>query len=218
MGFVGQHAVSGELSFGASQTLAEYLVPDLIAQLDEEFTQLTIKLAVDNSRHIVRDVLDCQYDLGVIEGRCDNERLSQQPWCSDELLIVVGKDHALAHHKTIELSELNNEKWVLREKGAGTRDIFDHKIHQTLDSLNVWREYNHVPTLIALVKSGKYISCLPQSSVADALNKGDLVALNCTMDEKPLIMKRTFTFIWRKTSADHPLIKTVLVAAGNKPV
>lgn len=209
LGFRGQHLLSGELAVGASQTVAERLLPRLISQLDNDFPELRIGLAIDNTEHVIAGLLNYHFDLGVIEGRCDDNRLSQEHWCRDHLVIVAGAHHPYAKLPRVNLAQLEEAKWVLRESGAGTREIFDSAIHGRLNHLQVWREYSHVPVLIALIESHAYLSCLPWRSVEDEVKDGKLVVL----DVPELNMQRSFSFVWRSDAGDNPLRESVIKAA-----
>jgi len=150
---------------------------------------------------VIQGVLNYEYELGIIEGRCDDSRISQQEWLKDHLVIVASADHPYARYSQTSLSQLAQARWVLRELGAGTRAIFDGAIHGRIANLEVWREYESVAVLRALVRNGECLSCLPYFDVADAVAKGELVILNVP----ELDMARTLSFIWRNDMTDNPL-------------
>ncbi len=200
-GFAGQQVISGELAVGASQTIAEYFLAKIIANLDKEFPDLVVHPQISNSEVVLAGLLDYRLQLGIIEGHCNDSRIAQQVWCEDLLVVVAGKQHPLANLPAVNLARLSRARWVLRETGSGTRDIFNGAIHGKITKLKVWREYSHVASLIALVADGAYLSCLPLRSVEQAIHAGDLVAL-ATPD---LDMRRSFNFVWRKDSSQNPL-------------
>ena len=201
LGFYDQHLISGELSLGASQTAAEHLVPNLISNIDNDFPEIRISLGVQNTSGIINGVLDYKYELGIIEGRCDDSRIHQEVFCTDHLIIVAAAHHPFAKHNTVSLAQLEQAKWVLREHGAGTRTIFDSAIHDKIPDLDVWREYEYVPVLRTLVANGQYLSCLPYLDVVKYIERGELVALNVP----ELNMERTLSFIWRSSMDQNPI-------------
>lgn len=209
LGFSVQALISGELTLGASQTVAEQLVPELISDLDIDFPQLRVHLVVDNTEHVIDGLLHYRFDLGVIEGRCDDSRIRQETWCRDNLVIVSAINHPYARQPQVSFAQLEEAKWVLREPGAGTRDVFDRAIHGRIQNLNVWREYSHVPALIALVRNHYYLSCLPYRSVALHIENGELAILPVA----DLDMNRTFSFVWREDAGINPLRDCLLKAA-----
>lgn len=200
-GFHGQHLLSGEIKLGASQTPAEHLVPDLISIIDNDFPEIRIKLGVQSTDSIINGVLDYQYDLGIIEGRCDDNRTAQEVWCRDHLTVIAASHHPFAQCKQVSLAQLEQAKWVLREHGSGTRKIFDSSIHHLISDLDVWREYEHVPVLRSMVANGPYLTCLPYLDVEQFIEQGQLVTLNVP----ELNMERTLSFIWRIDMVENPL-------------
>lgn len=201
LGFYDQHLISGEISLGASQTAAEHLVPNLISNIDNDFPEIRISLGVKNTSGIIEGVLDYKYELGIIEGRCDDSRIHQEVFCTDHLIIVAAAHHPFAKHEKVSLAQLEQAKWVLREHGAGTRTIFDSAIHGKIPDLDVWREYEYVPVLRTLVANGQYLSCLPYLDVVKYIERGELVALNVP----ELNMERALSFIWRSSMDQNPI-------------
>lgn len=205
MGLYEQHLLSGEIRIGASQTPAEHLVPDLISIIDNDFPEMRISLDVKSTKGVLEGVLDYKYDLGIIEGRCDDNRLHQEVWCRDHLTVVAASHHPFAKHMTVSLAQLEQAKWVLREQGSGTRKTFDSSVSQLIEDLDVWREYEHVPVLRSLVAKGQYLTCLPYLDVERFIDSGLLVAL----DVPELKMERTLSFIWRADMAENPLVDCI---------
>lgn len=211
LGFEGQHLFSGELSLGASQTSAEHLLPQLISNMGNDFPEILVQVDVENSSHVIQGVLNYHYEVGIIEGRCDDSRIRQMEWMSDHLVIVAASDHPYAAQEQVSPRQLQQARWVLREQGAGTREIFDAAIHQLVDSLDVWREYESVPILRSLTQHGPFLTCLPYFDVAAAVDSGELVILNVA----ELNMRRPLSFIWRAESHDSPLRECLLNEAAH---
>ncbi|GLQ70909.1 LysR substrate-binding domain-containing protein [Vibrio penaeicida] len=217
LGFFDQHLLSGEVRLCASQTPAEHLVPDLISIIDNDFPEMRISLKVKSTRSVIEGVLDYKYDLGVIEGRCDDNRIHQEVWCRDHLTVVAAAHHPFAQRDKVSLAQLEQAKWVLREHGSGTRKVFDSNIHNLIADLDVWREYEHVPVLRSMVANGPYLTCLPYLDVERFIESGQLVALNVP----ELKMERTLSFVWRADMVDNPLLDCIkregLRMMKNKP-
>ncbi|EKO3420361.1 LysR family transcriptional regulator [Vibrio fluvialis] len=205
MGFYDQHLLSGEIRLGASQTPAEHLVPDLISIIDSDFPEIRIELGVKSTQGVIEGILDYRYDLGIIEGRCDDNRIHQEVWCRDHLTVVASAHHPFAKRDFVSLAQLEQAKWVLREHGSGTRKTFDSSIHKLIADLDVWREYEHVPVLRSLVANGSYLTCLPYLDVERYIQSGQLVALNVP----ELNMERTLSFVWRADMSENPLAECI---------
>lgn len=201
LGLTGKDLLSGQLSLAASQTVSESLIPRLISNLDANFPKMQVELSIHNSQQVIQDVRSFKVDLGIIEGRCDDSKLVQELWCKDELIIVAASHHPFASQGEVSYRQLEASQWVLRELGSGTRDVFDAAISGKLEHLDVIKQYDHLPTLIALVSSGAYLSCLPARSCDLAIKQGQLKQLKVT----GLDLTRHFSFIWHKDMAEDPL-------------
>lgn len=209
LGLHEQHLISGRFKLCSSQTAAEHLLPELISKIDTDFPELRIELMIENTDNVVEGLLNYEFDLGIIEGRNDDSRLHQDQWLDDHLVVIASPHHPYASYQHTSLSQLEQAKWVLREQGAGTRRIFDGAIHGVIEKLNVWKEYEHVPLLKALVKNGPYLSSLPFLDIEKDVANGELVIL--TTPE--LNMKRHLSFIWRTDAGENPLRDCVITEA-----
>lgn len=201
MGFLDQKIVSGHLRIAASQTPAEHLMPKLICLLDKKYPELRIEFSVKSTHTVIEELLDYQIDFGIVEGRCDDTRLVQEIWCKDQLVIACAADHPLAGDSLVTMPQIEQYRWVLREPGSGTRAVFDSAIIPKLQHLNVWREYDYIPVIKALVKSSTYLTCLPYIEIKPEIDRGELVMLHCP----ELTMERPLSFVIRADMADSPL-------------
>ncbi|MCL1098298.1 LysR substrate-binding domain-containing protein [Shewanella gelidii] len=209
LGLHDQQLISGVFQLCSSQTAAEHLLPDLISKIDNDFPELRIELMVENTDHVIEGILNYDYELGIIEGRSDDSRIHQENWVDDHLVIVAAPHHPYANYEEVNLAQLEQAKWVLREQGAGTRRIFDGALHGLIENINVWKEYEQVPVLKSMVKHGPYIGSLPFLDVEKDVAAGTLVILPTPQ----LDMKRTLSFVWRNDSGENPLRDCVLSEA-----
>lgn len=211
LGLHDEQLVSGVIRVSASQTAAEHLLPELIGKVDADFPELRVELMVENTEHVIDSVLNYDIDVGVIESRNDDSRIHQENWMTDHLVVVASPHHPFAQLERVSLAQLEQAKWVLREHGAGTRGIFDGAVHGLIDNLDVWKEYQHVPVLIELVKTGPYLSAIPFLDVEQDVRDNKLVVLPTPQ----LDMKRYISFIWRNDAGDNPL-RDCLLAEGRR--
>lgn len=209
LGLHEQHLISGRFRLCSSQTAAEHLLPELISKIDTDFPELRIELTVENTENVVEGLLNYEYDFGIIEGRNDDSRLYQEQWLDDHLVVVASPHHPYAKQTNISLAQLEQARWVLREQGAGTRRIFEGAIHGVIEKLHVWKEYEHVSLLKALVKNGPYLSSLPFLDVEKEVAAGELVILPTPQ----LNMQRHLSFVWRCDSGENPLRDCVITEA-----
>ncbi|OWP59073.1 LysR family transcriptional regulator [Bacillus velezensis] len=120
------HYVKGKLKIAASFTIGEYILPPLLAKLHNEYPELNLDVMIGNTEEVSEAVRMLQADIGLIEGHTGKNELDIQPFMEDELCIAAPNGHPLAGRKNILAAELQNQAWVTREKGSGTREYLDH--------------------------------------------------------------------------------------------
>jgi len=131
----------GELKLGASTTIAQYVLPPLLANFITKFPQINLSLINGNSRGVEVALQEHRIDLGLVEGIFRLPNLKYTAFLQDELVAVVHTRSKLAVADEILPEELPNIPLVLRERGSGTLDVFERALLQynlKLSSLNVF--------------------------------------------------------------------------------
>ncbi|BAU28409.1 DNA-binding transcriptional LysR family regulator [Aneurinibacillus soli] len=126
--FAHLHTVTGTLRIGASFTIGEYILPGMIAQFSTSYPDVDIQVMIGNTDQVVKGVKLLQYDIGLIEGQVQDQELVMHPFMNDEMVLAVPIKHRLAGKKTIQIDELHDETWIVREEGSGTRVYTNHVI------------------------------------------------------------------------------------------
>ena len=115
----------GHLALHASHTIAGYWLPPLMHRFRTAWPQVTLSLVIDNTAQVARAVLDGIADLGFVEGDVDDPLLARIPVATDRMVLVVGAGHPWATRPRLDATELIGTPWVLRERGSGTRQVFE---------------------------------------------------------------------------------------------
>ena len=167
-----QNNLHGEINIGASLTTAHYIMPQLITSYMQKRHDVSINLKIANTEDIVAMVENGRIDIGLIEGSVQSPVIKQQIIAPDEL-IVVSSDKMLKGEYFID--SLAQKKWILREKGSGTRSVFLDQIKPIDKELNVVLELEHTEVIKNfLILNADYISCLPKISVLAELQEKKL--------------------------------------------
>lgn len=183
----------GDLYLAASVTISNYLLPAWIGDYRSQNAGVKVALKTANSTDVIEMVRSGECDLGFIEGRFEENDLESLPLMSDEL-IVVGSDPSLSED-SFYIDELSRMRWVLRERGSGTREIFLSQISPIDKELNIDMEFEHNEAIKRyLMHDQKALSCLPKLSVAGELQRGEMFEARI----KAHRFDREFRLIWRK--------------------
>lgn len=163
------------IKIGSCITIANLILPTIIKKFQGICKSTPTKIIVDNARSIENMLCKNEIDLGLIEGVVYNEELEKIPFSSYELVIACSNKHKFAKVKSIDLSELMNEKLLLREKGSSIRDLFDSALLLHDIKINPsWTSVNS-QVLIEAAKDDLGVTVLPKVLLENEINLGNLV-------------------------------------------
>lgn len=117
-------SVRGTLKIGASYTVGEYILPDIVAVFSRTYPDVMVELAIGDTAEISKKVCNFSLDLGFIEGLVHSNNLEQTYFKEDELILLVPEDHRFANRR-VSMEELDGQRWIVREIGSGTREHWD---------------------------------------------------------------------------------------------
>jgi DNA-binding transcriptional LysR family regulator len=118
----------GRLTIGASLTIGGYLLPDIIVRYHVLYPGIDVNLEIANTDVIQRKLIDGALDLGFTEGHDAGPELDALVFSEDELVAIASSDHPIFSETPVSLARLVSERFVLREQGSGTRDVFERAV------------------------------------------------------------------------------------------
>ena len=195
----------GVLKVGASTTIGNYLLPLIVGEFSRQFPRAKALLYVGNTRQIETAVENGAYDLGLIEGPSHNSSLTSAPWRDDELVVIAGKEHPWAYKKNASKTMMETAPWMMREKGSGTREIFEAAMDAKGIKYSIAMELGHTEAIKKAVEAGLGVGCLSRMAVQRELENGWLFEIN-----SPLELKRKLTILTRDNGYKTTLMKAYL--------
>ncbi|HET6983252.1 MAG TPA: LysR substrate-binding domain-containing protein [Myxococcaceae bacterium] len=168
----------GALRVGASTTLAASFLPPILGELYRAHPGIDLRVLSANARTVIGAVLDHQVELGLVEGPVHDGRLEVRPWREDELVVVVGPGHPFARMKRVTGPQLMEEPLVIREEGAGTRDVMLAALRRRRWTARRTFEVNSTEAIKGLVAAGVGWAVLSARIVRDELQLGRLKRLD----------------------------------------
>lgn len=183
---------TGGLKLGASTTIAQYVLPPLLASFIGKFPQVSLSLLNGNSREIEAALQEHRIDLGFVEGvfRLPNIRYTT---FLDELVAVVRTGSKLAVGEEITPDELFHLPLVLRERGSGTLDVFERALQQhniKLSSLQVLMYLGSTESIKLFLEHTDCLGIVSVRSITRELYSGQLRVVEI----KGMPMLRDFSF------------------------
>lgn len=177
-------AMAGHINLGKGHiylgivSTTKYFVPMLLVEFRKLFPGIEISLKIDNRENILAMLNRNEVDL-VIMGRVPKEMdCIATPFATNPMGIVSGPTHPMSRRKQAQFSDLNNQEFVVREIGSGTRQAMERMFafHQT--KFNIAMEMPSNETIKQAVMAGMGLSFLSLRTVRHELGSGYIVLLD----------------------------------------
>ncbi len=114
----------GQLRVAVVST-AKYFVPRLLGSFCAEHPDIDIALEVLNRNGVVERLRENRDDLYIMSMPPTDIELEQQAFLSNPLVVIAPLGHPLAGQSSLPLASLADERFILRERGSGTRLAVD---------------------------------------------------------------------------------------------
>jgi len=184
-------SATGVLAIGSGYTFGEYILPHVIFQYKSQFPAITPKITIKNSHRIAAQVLRHELDIGIVESQLEVSGLLATPFARDEMVVIVPPSHPLAGMESIDLAQLANETWILRETGSGTRDVTNQLFSRVGISPISSMEFGSSQVIKESVGAGLGISIISEWAIRKEVAYGILSALKI----KDVPSQRDFCYV-----------------------
>jgi DNA-binding transcriptional LysR family regulator len=184
----------GLLRVGATLSIGNYLTAPLIARFLERHPAARVTLDIANTAEIAHKVENFELDVGLIEGEIEHRDLEMTRFREDELCVFSAPDHPFARRRALRERELTSAAWIVRERGSGTRQAFEHSMHGILPELRILLELQHTEAIKSAVKAGLGLGCVSRIALDDEFRAGTLVP--CRVPDRDF--RRYFYLVLRR--------------------
>jgi DNA-binding transcriptional LysR family regulator len=183
----------GEIRIGASNTVGNYLIGDLVGQFVRQHPRVSLHVSVDNTANIINQLLEHGCDIACVEGPVNHPQLETWIWREDALVVCAAPDHPLATKATLEKQDFAGMSWIMRERGSASRALTEQALN-VLPGGHVLMELGQVEAIKQAVIAGLGLACLPQAATLDAVANQRLRIL----DTPFLDLKRRLSLVLHK--------------------
>lgn len=184
----------GILRIGASITIGSQFLPDYVKAFSTLCPGIDVRATVEQSERLEQKILSNELDCALIEGVTHDPNIVSEAYMEDFLSVICPSCKEWEQRQTITIEEFQKQRFLLREKGSGTREVFDRVVSQAgLEIRPVWEAMSTTALVNAVIK-GLGISVLPYRMITPALKQG----LISTVKVEGLTFSRYFHIIHHK--------------------
>ncbi|HVF88650.1 MAG TPA: LysR family transcriptional regulator [Blastocatellia bacterium] len=164
----------GRISLGANETTCLYLLPDVLSSFKQAYPQVQVDIQRAISRNITEKVVEGSLDFGIVTLPVRDPRLETITIHKDEMALIVGPGHPLASRRSVNMSELEGEPFILHKIGTTTRERMAKHFGDGGVSLKVGMELASIETIKRFVSIGMGISIVPRLCIEKEVAEGSL--------------------------------------------
>ena len=167
---------AGNLALGASQTIGQYLLPQLVAGFLRDNPRIAITAISGNTDEMLVALTTGRIQLALVEGPGLRKDIHVEPFMEDHMVLVVPASHEWADHE-IEVDQLKQAHLLMREFGSGSRRVVEAALSKAglkKKDLKTTMELDSTEALLSAVEAGLGITFVSRWAVRNQLALGTL--------------------------------------------
>jgi len=198
-----ENKLAGNIKIAASKTISNFLMPNIYYDFLSKYSDVKLDISTNNSNEIIEKILSSKLDIGLIEVDTQHSSLIKKKLCDDELIVVSSDKNS----PKVAFIDSINKKWILRETGSGTREIFINHIGQIAQELNIFMELQDFEEIKTIVLNNKdTVTAISKVIVQKELEEKKLFQIKLRNIE----FKREFYLVYHKEKSKNLLFETLI--------
>ena len=187
-----------EFSFGATLSIGEYVMPEILSRLLAKNPEMKIHMAVANTQALLERLNNGELDFIVVEGLIDKSQYDATLFSLEKFIPVCSPKSEFAQGE-VSFKDITRSRLILRERGSGTREIFENILQKNNYSLHSFEKVIEIGNMAAikkLVSNGLGITFLFEVAGKREIEDGSLSVIRIPGYSE----QREFNFILLKDS------------------
>lgn len=198
----------GTLKIGASHAPVYHILPEAFKSYMNNHPNIQIDLTVDTAPHIIDKLRSREIELAVISENAFYENdLKVKRFMENELMIVMDKEHPLAHKEALTMKDLEYYDFVIHS-GGSTRESIDEWRRDNLVQLRARMQSNSLSSILETIKHSHYLSLISHSAIQ---HRQDIVSKKLPNGPRP----RYISIVYRDDMYLTPVIQNFILLIYN---
>ncbi|HYJ59697.1 MAG TPA: LysR substrate-binding domain-containing protein [Methyloceanibacter sp.] len=189
--------LSGVLKLGAIPSIAPYLLPTALPELQRRFPALNLQLRETVTSNLVRELVSGDLDLILVALPIEDPEVDTFHLFDDRFILAT---KATRHNRRLRHAKadmLADNRLLLLEEGHCLRDQALSYCHMVTPEARDSFGASSLATIVQMVANGYGVTLLPEMAIASELHSGGDIRLLRFRAPEP---KREIGLAWRKTS------------------
>jgi DNA-binding transcriptional LysR family regulator len=173
----------GNLRIGASQTIGTYLMPGVLALFAQSYPQIDLKVQVNSTRIVAKNIMNREIDLAIVGGDIPNElkkKLTVEDFVEDELSLILSKLHPFAKRKKISKDDLYHLNFITLNSNSTIRKFVDNILKENsieTKQLKIVMQLNSIEGIKTAVSLGLGAAFVSSSAIEKEIELEKIVII-----------------------------------------
>ncbi len=206
----------GNLTVGASQTIGIYLLPRILALFAQNYPQINLKVQVNSTRIIAKNVVNREIDLAVVGGEIPKDfkkNLLVEKFVDDEFSLIIAESHPFATKQTITKEDLYHLNFITLNSNSTIRKFIDNILIQNqieIKQLKIIMQLNSIEGIKTAVSLGLGVAFVSSSAIEKELKLKTIKILKienikitrtlCIISRSECYKSKAFEFFYNELS------------------
>jgi DNA-binding transcriptional LysR family regulator len=188
---ISSNQLASTITIGAQESQCTYRLPFLLKEFKTQYPLLNLVFKPAHSdAKAADDLVSGKIDIAfLIDTVKTNQQLHTETLLKEKLTLVASPQNTLSVKSKILAEDLENETYLLTEKGCSYRVVFEQILHSRGLSLDNTIEFVSIEAIKKCVIANLGIALLPEMTVKNDIEKGELVEVSWD-EELPLLMTK----------------------------
>ena len=163
------------IRFGATLSISEGIMPELLPKMINHWKDIRFELTTQNTKELLRELEEGLIDFALIEGNFNQKKYAHSPIMKAKFSGFCQKGSPYTNFKRLE--ECIAAPLIIREKGSGTRTIFESECETYNISVGDFlssHEVDSIPVILNLVKNGAGITFAYDCAMQEGIKKDEI--------------------------------------------
>ena len=210
--------IHGKVSLGMIGTAGRWIVPLLLEAQRRTYPHIALRITEGSNSTIEPQLVHGQLDIAVLAWPALADELSQVDLFSEDLVVIVDRDHEIARSESITLAQLAQYELMLPLSGTPIRREIDEACREQGVELHPLIEVDGLRTIASMTFDGYGPSILPATMLSKHLrDKFVAVHIANLRRRRVILVSRRFGFPAAPVRAIHALLLDVVKTTVNVP-
>ena len=201
---------SGKITLSANEHTVFAILP-IVNEFHHRHPEVKIEVKRGVASRIPDEIASREVELGVLSFKPKDPGLVSVSIGSDDIVLIVSKEHRFASKKEVPIFELGSERLIAHNARSPYRKHVIETFENNDTNLNIAIELPSLEAIKRLVEAGSGIALVPRLSVVSEIEKGSLIGI----DVRELKLTRKLNIVYRKNAVlSHAAKEFIALARG----